>query len=479
MQTRSKLGLLSLAAIFAAACSSPGGTADGGADGGPMPTDGGPDARMDGKVPDAGPCGMLPDISGMTDMTITVQEIKAGMQTPTPLAGADVRVEQANNACGGYIDGTTDAQGVAHIKVDTSKGPFDITAAKANYTAVSVLNQTGPLMTPIVTAATNTGASSFKTNTASGTIGGKVANGDKVMLDAYWWQTVVTTAGTFNTQFQSATMGQSPPLIVTGVEVDGTGKVVGAMQNTTMMSRPSSNITGFNMTFAAATFSTANVTVNWPAAGILKGSDITQVGDPVTDMHLGTGAIVVKENANPRGSMFVGVADTAIPTNNKSTVKIQAGTGGYAPDYWEASYRTVDTLVFIRSNKLTDGDMFNVGQINMFDAMGMTLDDTTFATDADMSYDATEFLLVSQDAMGNGYAAWTMLSAGPKLASHKIPHLPKNVKLADITGGGNPDGRIVVMQFQGGTTAPWSEYNKPVAVTVLKSIGALDPGSRP
>lgn len=464
--------LLALAAILAG-CSSTPTNADGGDSGG-----GGEGGKFDGgKTDGGGDAGPLIDISGNTDMAIHVQEFNFGMAMPQDLAGCAVRVETTQGA-GGYLDGVTDAMGVAHIKVDTSKGPFDVTAALANYTAVSVINLTGPLTTPIVTGKTNTGSSSFANHTASGTITGKAPGADQVQLDAFWWSTVVSTAGNYMTTFQTATMGSSPPLPVTGIEVNAQGAVVNAVQ-TMMMARPNGNAT-IDIAFPQTpkTFTTAVVNVNWPSAGVVKGSDVTQVGDPVTDMHLGKGAIVVQHNANPGGDMFVGVGDTKLPMANVSPVTIQAGDTVFKPDYWEASYRTADYVVFISSGQLTQGAMFNVGQVNALDAMGTTLDDATWSVDT-MGYDCSQFLLVSQGAMGNPYAAWTMWGVGDKLMNHKVPHLPKAVKLADITGGGSPDARIFTSKYEGGSTSCWAETNKRIAVNVGKSIGMLDPGSRP
>jgi hypothetical protein len=471
---------------FLSACSSTA-TTDGGTDGGG--TDGSkPDAKTEGGA-DGGSCGTLADISGMIDMAIHVQEFNFGMAMPADLAGASVRVEQATMGnCGGYLDGTTDAMGVAHIKVDMSKGPFDVTAALANYSAISVLNLAGPLATPIITNKTNTGSAGIANHSATGAITGKIAAGDQVQIDAPYWATVATTAATYMNTFETVTMGMSPPLVVTGVEVDGTGTVNNAVFVKYMGtgSRPNANITGFDIAFPGNStgFATANITVNWPAAGVLKASDVAGIGSPVQDMHLGKGAVVVQHFTNPDADMFVGVADTAKPAGMTSTIKIQAATSGpMQPTYWEASYYTGmggagDTFIRIHSSKLNNNDMFTVGTINMLDAMGTNLDDFTFAADSN-GYDAVRYGMFAQDAMGATYAAWLVYSAGSKITTHHIPHLPKAVKFADISGGALSGSEADVLSYEGGSTAPWSETTKPANVIVAKDVGTIDQGSRP
>jgi len=54
---------------------------------------------------------------------------------------------RAENKAGGFLEANTGADGIAHIKVDAAKGPFDVTAAKKDFTAVSILDVTGPSAT--------------------------------------------------------------------------------------------------------------------------------------------------------------------------------------------------------------------------------------------------------------------------------------------------------------------------------------------
>lgn len=482
------LKLLALSAVLAA-CSSPAAPTDGG-DGGGNPeggkVEGGKDAGPDAPA-------MAIDINGSTDLTIHVQEFNFGMATPADLAGASVRVEISNPPPNtiGYLDGTTDSSGVAHIKVDTAKGPFDVTAALANYTAVSIIGLSGPLGTPIITSKTNSG--SVTTNhTAAGAIGGKMLAGHSVQLDAPWWQTVNTTGSSYsNNAFSTANQGNSPPLEVTGLEIDNPdgGTVINAGYFKYMGSgtRPNNNITGFDMTLPgnASGFATANITVNWPGSGVLKGSDVAGVGDPdPNDKHLGKGCIVVKHFTNPNGDMFCGVGDTAKPSGSTSTVRIQAATSGdMQPTFWEAIYytgmgMTGDLFVHIHSTTLTNGGMFTVGQMNSFDAMGSTFDDATYGADTN-GYDAIQFLLFFQDAQQAYQTAWEIWQAGSKLSTHHIPHLPKDVKVGDIAPNSISDAELHALVYEGGSTAPWSETNKYASVVVAKAVGPLDQGSRP
>lgn len=469
MQKRS-LGLFALAAMFTAACSSTPATGDGGTDSG-VPTD-------SGKPPkEAGPDAQMPppDISGNTDMAVTIQEFVFG-GNPTPLAGCEVRVE---NGQGGYVDGTTDASGIAHIKVDTSKGPFDITAAKVGYVALSVLNQAGPLATPMIVSKQDSSAL-FTQYTVSGTISGKKNSGDKVQLDLYAFATVVTKPAdtSYSTKFSYFNTTTNPDMNITALELDAQDTIVNAVQ-APKTARTKSNMT-VNIAFPAQSpaVNVANVKVNFPSAGILKGNDVTQIGDPVSDVHAGN-CIVVKD-FNKTAEMFVGVAQATLPNNNISSVKIQSLSGAdIAPDFYELSYQTADLTAFVKSYTITDGAMFNIGQVDQLDAGGTSLDDVSFTTKT-TGYDATGFLMVIQNNMGGNSTVWTVIAPGGTLGKHGVPHLPAKIKVGDLTGGSAISGSAgFVSRYQGGSMAPWSETNKPIEIQVSRGVGALDQGSRP
>lgn len=471
MQKRS-LGLFALAAMFSAACSStPPATNDGGTDSG-VPTDSGKPPKDGG---DSGMTACPSPIDGTTDMTVTAQEFVFG-GNPTPLAGADVRVE---NAQGCFVDGTTDASGVAHIKVDTTKGPFDITAAKVGYVALSILNQAGPLATPMIMSKQDSSAL-FTQYTVSGTISNKKNAGDKVQLDLYAFATVVTKPvdTSYSTKFSYFNTTTNPDMNITALELDAMDTIVNAVQ-APKTARTKSNMT-VNITFPAQSpaVNVANVQVQFPSAGILKGNDVTQIGDPVSDVHAGN-CIVVKD-FNRTAEMFVGVAQATLPNNNVSAVKIQSLSGAdIAPDFYKLVYQTADLSAFITSYTITDGAMFPIGQVDQLDAGGTSLDDVTFATKT-TGYDATGFVMVIQNSMGGNSSVWTVLAPGGTVGMHGIPHLPAKIKVGDLTGGAAISGSAgFVSKYKGGSAAPWSETNKPLEIQVSRGVGALDQGTRP
>jgi len=469
MQKRS-LGLFALAAVFTAACSST-----------PTnPTDAGPDTgvtdsgtpKKDGGADSGTP---PPDISGTTDMNVHVQEFVFGA-APKDLAGCEVRVE---NGQGGFVDGTTGADGIAHIKVDATKGPFDITAAKVGYVALSVLNQAGPLATNMIVSPADSSAL-FSSYTVSGQITNKKNAGDTVQADLYAFQTVLTKPAdtTYSTKFSYFNTTTNPAMNITALELDAQENIVNAYQ-APMTARTKGNMT-VDIAFPAQSpaVSIANVKVNFPSAGILKGSDVTQIGNPVSDVHAGN-AVVVKDFGQT-ASMFVGVGNATLPQANVSSVKIQSVSGAnFAPDHYELFYQTADLNLSVRSYTITDGAMFPVGQVDALDGGGTTLDDVTFGTNG-TNYDASGFVLVYQNNQGGNSTAWSILAAGSKLAAHHIPHLPAKVKVGDLTGGSaiSASGAFL-SKYQGGTAAPWSESNKPVEVQVTRPVGSLDQGSRP
>lgn len=464
------LGLIVVAALFSACSSTPVVTGDAGPDSGPLPDSGKPPK-------DAGKDVQAPPIDGTTDMTVTVQEYNFGMNTPAALAGADVRVE---NAQGGFVDGTTDGSGVAHIKVDVAKGPFDVTAAKIGYEAISVLNQAGPLATPIVTYKVDNSAF-FNQQTVSGSISGKTNSGDRVQLDLYAFQTVLAkpNEASYSTKFSYYTSGPNPTMNITALELDGSDNIVNAMQ-APMTARTNGAMT-VNIAFPQSppAVTTSNITVSFPGAGVVKGNDVVQVGDPVSDVHAGN-VVVVKQITNPTAFMFVGVGNATLPSNNASAVKVQSLAGAnIAPDYYEVLYQAANMNVFVRSYTLTNNATFTIGQVDSLDAGGTSLDDTKFGS-VTQGYDGTEFALVVQNAQQQNTVVWSVWGAGASLAQHGIPHLPAAIKVGDLTGGGGITGSVAIAaRFKGGSVAPWSEYNKPTEISVAFPVGALDQGSRP
>jgi hypothetical protein len=234
-----------------------------------------------------------------------------------------------------------------------------------------------------------------------------------------------------------------------------------------------------NITFpgTAPTVNVANVKVNFPAAGVMKGGDITQLGNAgVNDVHIGN-ALVVK-SFNNTAEMFVGVGNATLPSNNVSDVKIQSLSGAdIAPDFYQLTYQTTDMVAFVRSYTITDGAMFNIGQVDTLDGGGTTLDDTTFATSG-QGYDASGFIMYMQNTMGGNSAVWNILAKGGALTKHNVPHLPAKVKLADLTGGaGISLAATFVSRYKGGSPAPWSETTKSIEVEVSRQVTALDPGN--
>jgi len=157
--------------------------------------------------------------------------------------GSFVLFDNVENGQGGFVDGTTGADGIAHIKVDATKGPFDITAAKVGYVALSVLNQAGPLATNMIVSPADSSAL-FSSYTVSGQITNKKNAGDTVQADLYAFQTVLTKPAdtTYSTKFSYFNTTTNPAMNITALELDAQENIVNAYQ-APMTARTKGNMT--------------------------------------------------------------------------------------------------------------------------------------------------------------------------------------------------------------------------------------------
>lgn len=180
-----------------------------------------------------------------------------------PLEGASVRVA---HACGVAAEGVTDAAGHVTLVVDGPADGWAVTAARAGYSAVSVLDLAGSPVGPLRIDRHTPRA--FTAVPISGTVTGATA-GSTVLVDAYDFDTqnLTATAGTnaFSTQFYTST--GEPPLTIAALEI--TGGHLTRLATTTIDPRPHTSPASVELALGA------------PITPIQTRVTVTIVGDPV------------------------------------------------------------------------------------------------------------------------------------------------------------------------------------------------------
>lgn len=403
--------------FFAFACSSDPVTpaADAGPDGS-KPKDSGSDATPP------------PDISGTTALSLTVVSNSwSGPQTDgdtgTPVSGAAVRVE---NGAGGFLEGVTDSTGKATLKVDTTKGPFDVTVAKAAMGATSILGVTSAAdLTKVIWMPQPLPRTEY---TIAGAINGKKAAANLVQIDAPWFQTVFakTLATTYSTKHVYVPDDPSP-VTVAAIEIDATNAPINAVMMPGVARTQGTMTADITFPAVAVTPTVTNVTITLPTTGALTASDITKVGQ--TGLPAYTNAIV--QQTAGKSATYVGLGLISKPSGNTANFKITSFGGDLAPTSAYAILSNGADLSF--SVGTVDFSASPAGitvpPVAKLAAAGTSLGDATLEFDstgydyfAGSVYDAT-----AQDTV------WDVYATGKSLAAHPFPHLPSTVPLTAIT----------------------------------------------
>ena len=409
--------------------------------------------------------GPVIDISGTTDISIRV--VKPTATTPEPQAGFAVRAE---NQAGGFLEANTGADGIAHLKVDAAKGPFDVTAAKKDFGAVSVLGVTGPVGDVLVFDLTDTSTANI--NVTGAVTGADPAN--QIQVDGWNFATAIVKPGvtTYATKYgYDAKKVLDLPLAA--IEVDATGKAVNAVLT------PSIPRTGSAMKIDVAFPATklvpaaSTLTVKFPTTGIVTGKQLTTVAKVTGDMYLGN-CIVVQSNGGAQMFVGIGNTDTPVATGN-ATIKLQTFGGSLKPDLVTAAWSGGGYFVRVGLGNLADASSIDIGSVTKLEAAGATLGDVVFSS-AGTGWEDTELALSNAD---NQKTVWHLYgSGGGKLDSRGLPHLPSTVKLDDISTGVSSINALMVLWHRKVTTTPiWSDNAGRDAV-VSKTGDTLDTAGR-
>ena len=401
--------------LFAFACSSPAVTPPAG------------DAGVDAKAPKDGGADATPppDISGTTALSVTVvsnawSNPQTDVDPGTPVSGAAVRVE---NGAGGFVEGVTDSSGKATVKVDIAKGPFDVTVAKAAMGATSILDvKSAADLAKVIWMPQPLPRKEFS---IGGSITGKKAAGNDVLIDAPWFQTVFPKPNVLTYSTKQVYVNDDPTdVTVAAIEVDSTKTAVNAVMMPGVKRTQSAMTADVVFPSVAVVPTVTNVTINLPSTGILTAADITTVGQ--TGFPAYSNSVVQKTSS--KSATYVGLGVISKPTGNTANFKITAFGGNLAPTSAYADLSNGAGLSF-RVGTVDFTSAITVPAVTKLAAAGTSLGDTTLEFDSTgydyfsgSAYDAT-----AQDTI------WDVYVTGKSLAAHPFPHLPSSVPLSAIT----------------------------------------------
>jgi hypothetical protein len=448
-----------------------------------LPGDAGPhdDGGDGGKV----------DISGMTDITVAVVQYKLTGDTPFPMVPVRAQVPGDPNA---FIDTVTDAMGVAHFKLDVSKAPngFDVTAAIAGFTAVTITNVTAAIPGTVELAQLDA-AAMFTLLPASGAISNLGAT-HIAMLDAWSWDAVVTSPGatSYVTKFQLP-IGVTLPLPVAAIEVDPAQTSGGLSAGTVIrgvlsmpIARPSSPVTiDVDMTASnAQTPQTSTVTINWPTKGLFQKSSIKSTAAPVPvslGPHIGSGFVGKGTSLLSGQVMVCGIANLDVA--DPSTLHLQTFSGALSPDIAATRVSTVapmmtatptDLRARVTAHDLVGNPTLDIGALNRLAINGTSLGDATFEVDAD-GYDSAQIYISRQSAPGA--PLWTIYVPGGRQTARPLPFLPAGVTLGELV---QAVIGVQVVKYVNNASQPWhSDYYFDTGWVISTETGpSFDPTGR-
>ncbi len=409
-------------------------------------------------------------IGGSKDISVTV--VKSATPTNTPVANAYVR---ASISATQFLDVRTDALGVAHLLVNPAMGPFDVTVAVAGHTAVSVLGVTDSI--PGTLVINEIGAQpTFRPYAITGSIAGANAQ-NRVQIDSFDFRTLVTAVGatTYSSIFEVAA-GLTVPIPLAAVEVDNStpyGIAVNGAISAPIARQSAAMSIPVTMPSTPVPATQAAIHLTWPTAGVFTAATIKGVGNPVTDVHAGTGTVMQQTTAEASALMFVGVANIDSPMSGASLFHVQTFGGAMAPDFAGAAVSTVaanaqptaaDYVGLVYPHTLVDGTVVNVGQVNGITFAGTNLDTARFAIDS-VGYDST-VLYVSNVAGATSTTLWIIYAPGGSVPQRGLPYLPGGVLLDDLGGSltaASISGQVVKYV---GATNPWQAVVADFAATI-------------
>jgi hypothetical protein len=403
-------------------------------------------------------------VSQSTDFTLTISN-PASMQTRTEhvgravdfsvqvitgprnnLTGLDqvaVRVEKTGRAGTRAFEGTTDASGLAVLLVDDDAFPVDVTVARAEYGAVSIVGLESSPAEPIRLDLPEVQPQALAP--IIGDITGKQDALGLVVVDGAFFATAQTYDPTYTAQYAYDGVAANLPLVLLAIEYDSNGLPINAAVTGTIARSGQSLLANINFPSPAVPPTVTTVHIELPGSGLFPANPLGPAEAGVFEYH----------DAVEHAYTFAGAATVQSTGPTSFDVTYHSYTTGFGP--LQGLFRVNDGVRQLVAQIRQFGGVqpaINVGEVRRleFPADGQALRDALFAVDA-TGWD----VLAAHIGEGNGAAAkWRVFfPADRAFEGAKIPRLPSAVSLGDLGLSGDVSAIYLLIEMDG--VAAWSE----------------------
>ncbi len=382
-----------------------------------------PDAGRDAGPPDAAP---MPCAPGSTPLRVRVVGAN-----DAPMAGAAVRTE--GESCGIGFEATSGADGVVTFMVDAALGPWSITAARAGYSAVSVVDVLGFDFAGDVRLDAITPPST-ESYPASGTFS-PVRLTSLYKVDTYDFETVTDSRGSWSSNHYV----ESPPSPLRFVALElARGEEALDIAVSPEMVRPRGPVTDVALTFSSTPVRLRSLRVTLPPAGPLS------VASP---------SYFEVQHALPSGSyVVVGSAALAAFTTSELTFAVR----DFATFPMNFLYTSSDTGLFqlnvFRSGPNEDATIA-IGQLEDLSMSGLDLADAR-VTASGTGWAWIGFHVGESETQPPRWRIFGALAADGAPTSIEVPRLPTGISAADLGLLGATSVLPIVIETE--AVPPWS-----------------------
>jgi hypothetical protein len=319
-----------------------------------------------------------------------------------PIPDAFARIE---NTAGEFLEATTDVDGNVTFMVDASKGPFDLSFAKAGYQPVSVLDvtespgdiKTYPVVQPLTVDVT-------------GTISGKSLPSNRVNIDTLGAVAIQRTQADYLLHLY----GSSIPAPIVGIEVDATGapvNIVGSVARTY-----DAPVTAVDLAFSAPApaVTTTTFPIEFPTTGVITGAVTNEVSQAGRFSQL----YVIKSYEGV--PLSVGSGRVTPPSNSVATATVRHFEGEFAPTAALAQFNSGDGDPYFGTGGYfpVTGTAPTIPTVDALEMAGTTLEDLA-GTAVGAGWGHTYFVVYGEDS-----SLWRIYPSAANVTNRRMPHLP-------------------------------------------------------
>ncbi len=400
--------------------------------------------------------------------------------TPRSTAGFCVRAERSD---GTAFEALTDASGTATVPIDPSAGPWDVTAARLGYEAVSILNVDGPIAGTLFTEPVGSG------------LGGNVY--DYWGVDAAAQQPHQLVVQLPNGQTRLAdwdVFDQNVPLSLYNTS-SGDYEFIEFFE--ARQGAPAFQLTAFSPTVGVFTLAPLaredqdiTVALDQPSAPtpakIVTDIDI-EMPWPVTVNNLAEGYPALRPCVT-RHCVAPGVGTLSFLTTPATTMPwhIESFAAPIDADSATASFAGTlgdSSVVELRVTTRTLGapSTITVPDFQTTRIDGQRFAETRITTQADAYDKVAAFFFSTQPSSIetcpscplNDVIVWRVYTyRGATLAARALPSLPAKMQISDLRGGGFSDftnSQVAVMEGTDDGNPPWSSSELDGVATIIAS----------